>query len=143
MFIRRRICLISGYRTKFALSTRPLNFAVEALCGLDTHALNDDPEADQKSRVTRAQVSFKRVLIACERISIVCLAVAVSILVPNFGTIMAILGSFSVFALCVTGPIAAKMSLEKGIVVVDVMILMSSMVMAVWGTAAAVWSTIR
>jgi solute carrier family 32 (vesicular inhibitory amino acid transporter) len=118
---------------------------LEALCGLDTHTLNDDLEADQKPPVTwvrKLNRSLRRVLIACERISIVCLTVAVSILVPNFGTIMAILGSFSVFALCVIGPIAAKISLEEA-TIVDVGILTSSIVMALWGTAAAFWSTIR
>jgi vesicular inhibitory amino acid transporter len=87
--------------------------------------------------------SLRRVLIACERISLVCLVVAVSILVPNFGTIMAILGSFSVFTLCVIGPIVAKMSLESEVTIVDVMILTSSIGMALWGTVAAFWSTIR
>lgn len=87
--------------------------------------------------------SLKRVLVACERISFVCLTVAVSILVPNFGSIMAILGSFSVFALCVIGPILAKLSLERRATVVDVLILMSSIVMALWGTVAAFWSATR
>ncbi|KAF8481230.1 transmembrane amino acid transporter protein-domain-containing protein [Russula ochroleuca] len=129
--------------TKFALSTRPLNFALEAVCGLDAH--DDDLEADQKPPVTwvrKLNRSLRRVLIACERISIVCLTVVVSILVPNFGTVMAILGSFSVFVLCVIGPIAAKMSLGDT-TIVDVVILTSSIVMALWGTVAAFWSTIR
>jgi vesicular inhibitory amino acid transporter len=119
---------------------------LEALCGLDTQTLNDDLGADQKSLVAQARKlnrSLRRVLIAFERISIVCLTVAVSILVPDFGTIMAILGSFSVFTLCVIGPIAAKMSLEREAKIVDVVILTSSIVMALWGTVAAFWSTIR
>jgi len=131
--------------TKFALSTRPLNFALEALCGLDTYTLNGDLEADQKSPMTQAlklNRSLKHVLMICERIGLVCLAVAVSILVPDFGTIMAILGSFSVFVLCVIGPIVAKMSLEGKATIVDVVILTSSIVMALWGTVAAFWSTI-
>lgn len=115
------------------------------MCGLDTYNLND-LEADRKSSVTQTgklNRSLGRVLIACERIGFVCLTVAVSILVPNFGTIMAILGSFSVFALCVIGPIAAKMSLEGEATIVDVVILASSIGMALWGTVAAFWSTIR
>ena len=137
--------LILEHRTKFALSTRPLNFALEALCGLDTYTLNDDLDADQKAPMTQAMElnrSLKRVLMICERIGLVCLAVAVSILVPDFGTIMAILGSFSVFVLCVIGPIAAKMSLEGEVKKVDMVILASSIVMALWGTVAAFWSTI-
>jgi vesicular inhibitory amino acid transporter len=85
--------------------------------------------------------SLKYILIACERIGFTCLAVAVSILVPNFGSIMAIFGSFSVFTLCVIGPIAAKMSLEGKVTVEDVVILVSSIVMALWGTVAGFWST--
>jgi vesicular inhibitory amino acid transporter len=118
---------------------------LEALCGLDTYSLNDDLEADPKSPMTQAlklNRSIKRILIICERIGLVCLAVAVSILVPDFGTIMAILGSFSVFVLCVIGPILAKMSLEGKATIVDVAILTSSVAMASWGTLAAFWSTI-
>jgi len=118
---------------------------LEASCGLDTYTLNDDVEAHQKSPIIQAlkfSRPLKRVLIVCERIGIVCLAVAVSILVPEFGTIMAIFGSFSVFVLCVIGPIVAKMSLEGEAKIVDVVILTSSIVMASWGTVAAFWSTI-
>jgi vesicular inhibitory amino acid transporter len=118
---------------------------LEALCGLDTYTSNDDLEADQKSPITPAlklDRSLKRVLIICERIGLVCLAVAVSILVPDFGTIMAILGSFSVFSLCVIGPIVAKISLEGRATVVDAMILTVSIAMALWGTVVAFWSTI-
>jgi vesicular inhibitory amino acid transporter len=119
---------------------------LEALCGLDTHTLGDSFQADQKLPVTQARMlnhSLKRVLVACERISFVFLAVAVSILVPDFGSVMAILGSFSVFTLCVVGPIAAKISLERKATVMDMMILISSTVMALWGTGAAFWSTTR
>ena len=112
---------------------------MEALCGLDTYTQNDDLEADQKLPL-KFNRSLKRVLIICERIGLVCLAVAVSILVPGFGTIMAILGSFSVFVLCVIGPIVAKMSLEGKATIVDVVILTSSIVMALWGTVAVFWS---
>ena len=81
--------------------------------------------------------SLKRILIACERIAIVCLAVAVSILVPDFGSIMAVLGSFSVFILCVIGPIAAKTTIQRKLTPIDAMILMASTAMAIWGTVAA------
>jgi len=87
--------------------------------------------------------SLKRQLVACERITLVCLAVVVSILVPNFGSIMAILGSFSVFVLCVIGPIAAKIALERKATTADVTILVASTAMAMWGTVAAFLSTTR
>lgn len=133
--------LIFGHRTKFPLCTRPLNLALEAMCGLDSHTVD---QADQKLPVTQARRlnrSLKRVLVACERISFLFLAVTVSILVPEFGSIMAILGSFSVFTLCVIGPIAAKISLDRKATVMDVTILISSTVMALWGMGAAFWST--
>jgi len=132
--------------TKFALSTRPLNIALEALFGIDDNAPDDVFEVDQKSSMILARNlnrSLKRVLVACERITFVCLTVAVSILVPNFGSIMAVLGSFSVFALCVIGPIAAKMSLERKATAVDITILISSVAMALWGTVAALLSATR
>jgi solute carrier family 32 (vesicular inhibitory amino acid transporter) len=120
--------------------------AFEALLGIDSNAPDDALETAQKPSLILARnlnCSFKRVLVACERITLVCLAVFVSILVPNFGSIMAILGSFSVFALCVIGPIAAKISLQGKVTAADVTILMASTVMALWGTAAAFLSTTR
>ncbi|KAH9175410.1 transmembrane amino acid transporter protein-domain-containing protein [Lactarius sanguifluus] len=77
--------------TKFPLTTRPLNLALECLLGLDNYT-SDDSEVDQKPSATLAfkfNRSLKRILMACERITLVCLAVSVSILVPNFGSIMA------------------------------------------------------
>ncbi|KAH9968916.1 transmembrane amino acid transporter protein-domain-containing protein [Russula dissimulans] len=129
--------------TKFALATRPINFALEAMYGLDTHTQGGRFENDQKSRARKFNRSLKRLLLVCERISLACLAVTVSILIPDFGSIMAILGSFTVFALCVIGPIAAKISLEKRATVVDVLLMMSSIIMALWGTAAALWCATR
>jgi solute carrier family 32 (vesicular inhibitory amino acid transporter) len=113
------------------------------MCGLGSYTVD---QADQKLPVTQARRlsrSLKRVLVACERISLLFLAVTVSILVPEFGSIMAILGSVSVFTLCVIGPIAAKISLDRQATVMDVTILISSTVMALWGTGAAFWSTAR
>jgi len=124
--------------TKFPLTTRPLNIALESLLGLDCYTPSS--EVDRKPCATLAckfNRSLKRILIACERIALVCLAVTVSILVPDFGSIMAVLGSFSVFILCVIGPIAAKTTIQRKITAIDAMILMASTLMAIWGTVAA------
>jgi solute carrier family 32 (vesicular inhibitory amino acid transporter) len=132
-------------RTKFPLSIRPLNNALEVLCGLDFHT-DDGFKADQKlpgSQARKRNHSLKRLLVACERTALLFLAVTVSILVPDFGSVMAVLGSFSVFILCVIGPIIAKISLDRKATVMDVMILISSIIMALWGTGAAFWSTTR
>jgi vesicular inhibitory amino acid transporter len=50
---------------------------------------------------------------------------------------MAVLGSFSVFMLCVIGPIAAKTTIQRKVTIIDAVILMVSILMAVWGTVAA------
>jgi len=110
------------------------------LLGLDSYT----PDDNQKEGATLAYKfnrSLKRTLLACERIALVWLAVFVSILVPNFGSIMAVLGSFTVFMLCVIGPIVAKMTLQRRVTAVDVVILMVSIVMATWGTVSAFRST--
>jgi vesicular inhibitory amino acid transporter len=114
--------------------------------GLDAHTQGGRFEIDQKSPLSRARKlnrSLKRLLLVCERVGLACLAVIVSILVPDFGSIMAILGSFTVFALCVIGPIAAKISLERRATVLDVLLMISSIIMALWGTVAALWCATR
>jgi len=129
--------------TKFPLTMRPLNIALESLLGLDCYT-TDDSEIDRKLSAALAckfNRSLKRILIACERVALACLAVAISILVPNFGSIMAVLGSFTVFILCVIGPIAAKTTLQRKVTTVDATILMVSTAMAIWGTVAAFRST--
>ncbi|KAI9434136.1 transmembrane amino acid transporter protein-domain-containing protein [Lactarius psammicola] len=57
--------------TKFPLTTRPLNIALESLLGLDCYTSNDS-EIDRKPSATLAfkfNRSLKRILIACERIT--------------------------------------------------------------------------
>lgn len=133
-----RFDLNFGNRTKFPLTTRPLNIALESLLGLDCYTPSS--EVDRKPCSTLAckfNRSLKSILIACERVAILCLAVTVSILVPNFGSIMAVLGAFTVFILCVIGPIAAKTTLQRKLTPIDATILMISTLMAIWGTVAA------
>lgn len=66
---------------------------------------------------------------------------AVSILIPEFSSVMAFLGSFSAFMLCVIGPISAKSALAGRWGVLDVLLLIVAVIMAVWGTVAPFWST--
>ncbi|KAI0274695.1 transmembrane amino acid transporter protein-domain-containing protein [Gloeopeniophorella convolvens] len=134
--------LVVAPLTKYALGTRPLNITLEVQLGLDNH-LPEEASFDQKSSPAARGFnrSLKRILIVCERVALVCLSVTVSILVPDFGSIMAILGSFTVFVMCVLGPVAAKMCLEKRMPIHDVTIFTTALVMAAWGTAAAFWST--
>jgi vesicular inhibitory amino acid transporter len=95
---------------------------------------------DTKSSAWRAQLTFKRIMTVVERVTFTLLSVGVSILVPEFSSMMAFLGSFSAFVICVIGPISAKMVLADRIELLDALILVVASVMAVWGTVAAFWS---
>ncbi|OSD03515.1 hypothetical protein PYCCODRAFT_1388448 [Trametes coccinea BRFM310] len=157
--------------TKFALTARPLNVTLEVLLGIDTtgvshgdahghgHGTTTLPSASSPLRHTPRAV--KRALIALERAALTLLAVAVSILVPEFASVMAVLGSTFSFVLCVIGPVAAKVALggvggeSVGVGVVglaglrgwvrrcgvwDWALLVGSTLMAVWGTICAFMS---
>jgi vesicular inhibitory amino acid transporter len=65
------------------------------------------------------------------------MAIVVSILVPQFSSLMAILGSFSAFVICVIGPIAAKMAMTGRCQWYDAVLLGISILMAAWGTFSA------
>lgn len=54
---------------------------------------------------------------------------------------MAFLGSFSAFLLCVIGPVSAKIVLTGRCGLWDAILLVLATIMATWGTVAALWST--
>lgn len=83
----------------------------------------------------------KFILTIVERVVFTFLAVGVSILVPEFSAVMAFLGSFSAFMLCVIGPVCAKSALAGRWGFWDAILLIVAVVMAVWGTCAAFWSS--
>jgi vesicular inhibitory amino acid transporter len=72
-----------------------------------------------------------------QRILVTLLSILVSILVPEFSSMMAFLGSFSAFILCVIGPISAKVMLAGRCGVFDAVVLTLGIIKAIWGTAAA------
>ncbi|KAG9100534.1 hypothetical protein FRC06_004039 [Ceratobasidium sp. 370] len=74
---------------------------------------------------------------AIERIVLALAVVLVAILFPAFGAVMAFLGAFSAFMLCVIGPICAKAALARRIGVVDGVLLAIAVVMAAAGTWVA------
>lgn len=80
---------------------------------------------------------LKRALAITQRVFITALSVLVSILVPDFGSAMAFLGSFSAFILCIIGPIFAKIALAGRCNTLDGMVLVLGGIMAVWGTVSA------
>lgn len=72
-----------------------------------------------------------------QRILVTSLSILVSILIPEFSSMMAFLGSFSAFILCVIVPIAAKIMLAGHCGIFDAVILALGIMKAIWGTAAA------
>ncbi|KAH7883747.1 transmembrane amino acid transporter protein-domain-containing protein [Phlebopus sp. FC_14] len=125
--------------SKFALSTRPLNIILEIMLGLD--ATLSPISEDGKGATTHIDISFmKRMLIAIERIMVPALSISVSILVPQFSVLMAFLGSFSAFVICVIGPISAKIALTGRCHWFDAILLGMSVVMAAWGTFSTIWT---
>lgn len=75
--------------------------------------------------------------------------VATAIYVPQFGIIMSLLGAFSAFALCATGPLAAEIAVNGGPRVrgwrgwLDVALFIASLSMGGWGTICAIWDQVR
>lgn len=84
-----------------------------------------------------SNLTWGRALGIVQRIVLTSLAVAVSILIPDFGSMMAFLGSFSAFVLCIIGPVGAKVAIEKKLGRLDAVLLMIAIVMAAWGTFSA------
>lgn len=140
--------LVISPLSKFALCTRPLNITLEIMLGLESSPLPASPEDHTLKLIptwTNPQevphLVLKRILTVAERIVFAFLSVGVSILVPEFSVVMAFLGSFSAFMLCVIGPISAKSAMLGRWGVWDIILLVIATVMAAWGTIAAFWST--
>ncbi|KAG8926700.1 hypothetical protein FRC00_002635 [Tulasnella sp. 408] len=91
------------------------------------------------SRATRAQRERRKaVLRFFERSGLAVIVVIVAIYVPDFTTSMAFLGAFSAFLLCVIGPLAAKMAIERRVTWYDSLMIVVATIMAVWATYIAV-----
>ncbi|KAJ7743332.1 transmembrane amino acid transporter protein-domain-containing protein [Mycena metata] len=130
--------LVLSPLSKFALTTQPLNTAIQILLGIDSPiGAPEDLEAKLAEPHRGRRVSVKSVLGVVQRVVMTLLSVAVSIWVPEFSAAMAFLGSFSAFVLCVIGPIAGKIALERKCGVFDGFVLVLAIVMAIWGTGAA------
>ncbi|KAI0704895.1 transmembrane amino acid transporter protein-domain-containing protein, partial [Cytidiella melzeri] len=144
--------LVVAPLSKFALATRPLNLTMEIMLGIETSGGSPDDHGvssstskpqdstDGTSAAYQQKHSIKQILTAIERALLTGLSVAVSILIPEFSSMMAFLGSFSAFLICVIGPVSAKMALTGKYGLWDILLLVSAIVMAVWGTGAAFWS---
>ncbi|KAG1783774.1 transmembrane amino acid transporter protein-domain-containing protein [Suillus placidus] len=127
--------LVSTPLTKFPLSTRPLNVILEIMLGIDN--LTPFQGGIKPQQLSTARRLLNRVIFIVERISVPALSILVSILVPEFSSLMAFIGSFSAFMICAIGPISAKIALEGRCSLVDASLLTIAIVMATWGTLAA------
>ncbi|KII93498.1 hypothetical protein PLICRDRAFT_49538 [Plicaturopsis crispa FD-325 SS-3] len=138
--------LVIAPLTKFALATRPLNITLEIMLGLDNNPPSFSPEdhpvkpTENTPRET-SRFTLRNALIVVERTTFALLSVAVSILVPEFSSLMAFLGSFSAFILCVIYPVLSKVFLAGKCGAFDAFLLTVAIIMAAWGTGAAFWST--
>ncbi|TBU48398.1 transmembrane amino acid transporter protein-domain-containing protein [Dichomitus squalens] len=116
--------------SKFALTSRPLNITIEMFLGIDAGSDLAPSAAAPAAHKTKA------VLVAVERMVLALLAVAVSILVPQFASVMAVLGATFSFLLCIIGPLAAQIAL-RGRNARDGALLAVAVGMALWGTFCA------
>ncbi|CAE6480796.1 unnamed protein product [Rhizoctonia solani] len=141
--------LVISPLTKFALCTRPLNVTIEIMLGIDqcnppAHSPEQPPSPSQKQQVStdivpshHAREQRNMILRAIERTSLALAVVAVAILFPEFGVVMAFLGAFSAFMLCVIGPICAKTAMNRKLEVLDAVLLVVAVGMAASGTWVA------
>lgn len=111
-------------------------FGIEASSLPDVHG-HDVPSAAIAVRPAKRSRFLTNTLIFLERSVFACLAVAVSIFIPEFSAMMAFLGSFSAFLLCVIGPISAKAALAGRCSLGDALLLLVGVIMTAWGTVAA------
>ncbi|KIM85422.1 hypothetical protein PILCRDRAFT_5729 [Piloderma croceum F 1598] len=110
--------LVISPPSKFALCTRPLNITVEVMLGLETTPPFSFPEDNAKAPLEivgskrTIHPTLKRLFIIVERITFMLLSVGVSILISEFSSVMAFLGSLSAFILCVIGPVYGRVLLQ-------------------------------
>ncbi|KAF8167933.1 transmembrane amino acid transporter protein-domain-containing protein [Crassisporium funariophilum] len=137
--------LVLSPLSKFALNTQPLNATLEIVLGIDTPLSSPEDLAAKPDGLSVApegsRFGWRRVLAIIQRVFLTTLAVAVSIWVPEFSSMMAFLGSFSAFMLSIVGPVMAKVMINRQCNALDGMIIVVGIVMAVWGTSAAFLST--
>ena len=114
------------------------------ILGIDTSGLAPPDHAPAPSSSPSAPApkhpKLRGTLVALERTVLTLLSVAVSILIPEFASVMAVLGSTFSFLLCIIGPVSAKVALAGGCGVWDGLLLATSSAMALWGTACAFMS---
>jgi vesicular inhibitory amino acid transporter len=98
--------------SKYALATRPVNITLELLLGLEERlppTAPDDHAAKPRTLTFRGhspdaeRLNLRRAGVVLERCVLTVASIAVSIFVPEFSAIMAFIGSFAAFILCIIG----------------------------------------
>lgn len=116
---------------------------LEIILGIDTSGSAPPEHGTSSSVPSKAETphaahhKLKGMLVTLVRTTLTVLSVATSILVPEFASIMAVLGATFSFALCIIGPIVANCALVGRCGWRDGAILAVSLAMAVWGTICA------
>lgn len=123
--------------TRFGLAAHPMNATLEQLLGIDSHSTNHDhdPDARVQSRITLRQ--FASIV---QRVVVTMVVVAVSIAIPEFGSIMGFIGTVFAFLMSFIGPICAKIAFEKRCSGSDALMVVIGVSMASWGTFSVVYS---
>ncbi|KAK0220683.1 transmembrane amino acid transporter protein-domain-containing protein [Armillaria fumosa] len=124
--VLNKICLwmlVLSPLSKFSLVVQPLNATIQKLF---------KPQCKPAHRDLR-----QRLLCIVQRLSITFLTVAVSIIVPDFGRVTELMGSFSAFLIVVICPIGAKMAIARTCGFFDILVLGISFLMGTWGTITA------
>ncbi|KAI0757082.1 transmembrane amino acid transporter protein-domain-containing protein [Daedaleopsis nitida] len=131
--------------SKYALTARPLNITIEMALGIDTTGASPGDHGAPTTTSSHIpppphKAGVKSTFIVLERTLLTLASVAISIMIPEFASIMAVLGATFSFLLCIIGPVSAKVALAGGLRRCgfwDVLLLVVSATMAVWGTICA------
>ncbi|KAG6845981.1 hypothetical protein H0H87_011029 [Tephrocybe sp. NHM501043] len=122
-----------------------LNATIEILLGNDVPLSAPENMVSKSNGLTftprGSHFTSKSVYAIVQRLGVTVLSVMVSILVPEFDAMMALLGAFAAFLLCLIGPISAKVVLAGRCNLTDGILLVVGVLMATWGTAAAFRTT--
>lgn len=128
------ICVAIIPLTKVPLNARPIVSTLELFLGLDARALGDGTPTHGLSGLTRG------ILKIAVRIFCVVIFVLLAILIPQFDTIMSLLGAVACFTICLILPCAFHLKLFGKELsyrhkVVDWMLIVVSTILAVVSTA--------
>lgn len=109
-------------------SARPLVATFEVLCGLGAHVPGED----------RSE-GFQQIGRALVRVFVVVMIVGLAVVFPSFDRIMAFLGSFLCFTICIIFPLAFYLKIfgkeiSRGERILDWILLVVSCILAAVGT---------